>query len=160
MSDLTQKRGCQISALMEGQKNIYNKTLPNPSWIISIKDYGLYQFIGNLMLGEGPLKGRFYADVGDVGIPPFLFSVFLFFGHFLEHGVCREVACTQLRVLTYGPAHLVCTVRRSSCSVVRVRARHLEGMNHPSGFGVPYGGGILQLQLFSRSRFPTQAGGL
>lgn len=61
----------------------------------------------------------------------------------------REVVGTQLHVLTYRPARAVCTVKRSSCTVVRVRARHLEGMNHPSGFGVPSGGGILQLQLFS-----------
>lgn len=155
MSDLTQKRGCQISALIEGKK--YNKTLPNPSWIISIKDYGLYNFIGNLLLGEGPLKGRFYAEVGDVCIPSgrFLFSFFLFCEHLLEHRVCQEVVCTQLRVLRYCPAHVICTVGRSGCAVDRVRAHHLEGMNHPSGFGVPSGGGILQLQLFSRSRFPT-----
>lgn len=61
----------------------------------------------------------------------------------------REVVGTQLHVLMYRLARAVCTVRRSSCTVGRVRAHHLEGMNHPSGFGIPSGGGILQLQLFS-----------
>lgn len=89
------------------------------------------------------VKGGFYADVGDVCVP----SGRLLFPYFLAtFWVCQEAVCAQPRVLACGPAHLVGAGGRA-------RARRLEGMNHPPGFGVPSGGGILQLRLFSRPRF-------
>lgn len=39
---------------------VSNGMLPNPLWIISIKDYGLWKFIGNFMFCEGPFKGNMF----------------------------------------------------------------------------------------------------
>lgn len=35
-----------------------NGMLPNPLWIISMEDYGLWKFIGNFMFYEGLFKGK------------------------------------------------------------------------------------------------------
>lgn len=47
---------CQISALMGGRGS--NGMLPNPLWIISIKDYGLWKFIGNFYVLWRSVQGQ------------------------------------------------------------------------------------------------------
>lgn len=152
MSDLTQKRGClrrQISALMEGEN--YNNTLLNPSWIISIKDdrnsLGILCFV----------KVHSRSEAGDVcssrRITAFNFPSDISSAAFCGAGLLgvREVFSKQLRALTHGASHAVV---QSVGSVGPSSGRH---ESHVRGFGVPSGGGILQLQLFSCSRLPTQA---
>lgn len=46
---------------IDGRKKS-NGMLPNPLWIISIEDYGLWKFIGNFMFSEGLFKGNMFSS--------------------------------------------------------------------------------------------------
>lgn len=74
--------------------------------------------LGILCLVKVSSRADFMQRLVTFASPPvdFYFPSSCFFGHFLEHGVCQEVVCTQLRVLLYRPAHVVCTVDRPRAS--------------------------------------------
>lgn len=95
---LTQKLGflhCQISALMGGKKP--NGMLPNPPWIISIKDYGnslgISCFVKVYSRATCSLQPYKYDSVTSVPPNSFFFFFFFFSSHFvLQHRAsCQDV---------------------------------------------------------------------